>query len=159
MFAISVFDEHKIKTASIISFALNILIRPNNKDGLWGAWTSIKKDISLNDLKDANALSEYQSFCVENIRNFFIAMKANLPDCWEITTSKSTGILNVTSINGMLNCIRFLAANNKLEGVETYKRKLKHVSDFDFRKYKSSQYLKMGQALYDRYWNKAMLSD
>lgn len=153
MFAMRLSDEHKIKTVSIISFALNILIRPKNPDGLLKIWNSGRKNELLGNTVDNDLLNEYQDFCTEKIRDFLIAMKDNLSDHqWQIAARKSEGILNVTSINGMLNCIRELISNNEISDIATYRKKLEHVSEFKFLEYKSSQYRKMGHDLYEKYW-------
>ena len=153
MFAMRLFDEHKIKFASIISFALNILVRPKNPVGLFSIWNSARKNELLQKPIDDALLAEYQDFCTEKIRDFLIAVRENLPkEKWQFSAPKSEGILNVTTINGMLNCIRDLIANNAVSDVSTYKKRLEHISDFKFKEYKSSQYRKMGHDLYNAFW-------
>lgn len=155
MFAMKLSDEHKIKTASIVSFALNILVRPNNQDGLWHIWGADRKDELLKDVVDDNLLKEYQDFCVEKIRDFLIAVKDSLStEQWNFASPNSQGILNVTSINGMLNCIRELIAHDKVSDVAIYRKKLEHLSTFNFKEYKSSQYKKLGVALYNQFWGR-----
>ena len=153
MFAMKLSDEHKIKTASIVSFALSILVRPGKKDGLWSLWDSDKKEELKNETCDNALLREYQDFCTTKIRDFMVAAKYNLGEKWAISAPKSEGILNVTSINGMLNCIRKLIAHDEIsDDVAIYRKKLEHLSEFNFKEYKSSQYNKLGEALYKKYW-------
>ena len=56
------------------------------------------------------------------------------------------------TINGLLNCIRDLIVNNAVSDIPTYEKKLEHISDFNFKEYKSSQYRKMGHDLYNAFW-------
>ena len=65
----------------------------------------------------------------------------------------STGILTVIFINGMLNLIRLLVEANKLSDINSYKQKLSLIKDFDFRQYKSSQYRRLGEDLYKKYFD------
>ena len=69
-----------------------------------------------------------------------------------IYSSKSNGMLNVTFINGVLNVLRLLIENNKISDIQNYKGKLKDIDKFDFKKYKSSQYRKMGKDIYAKYF-------
>lgn len=155
-FAIHLEDEHKIKTASIISFALNILIRPNNQQGIWILWDLEKQKAFLSqneDTVDLDLLKEYVDFCFKTICDFLIAVKINIPkELWEISSPKNHAILNVTTINGLLNCIRQLVVHNHISDSITYQNKLKDLNTFDFKKYKSSQYNKMGLDLYETFF-------
>ncbi len=153
MFAMKLSDEHKIKTASIVSFALNLLVRLSNPEGLWSIWDSEHKEELLKDEFNGILLNEYQEFCTNKIRDFLIAIKDKLPkEKWQVSAPKSEGILNVTTINGMLNCIRELITHHKTSDLATYRKKLEHISDFNFKAYKSSQYRKMGRSLYETFW-------
>ncbi|HEY9257848.1 hypothetical protein, partial [Chitinophaga sp.] len=93
----------------------------------------------------------YKEFCLSEIRNFFIALKTNIEkDDWKMDRNNSNAVLNVTTINGMINCLRLLIQNDKNGNVEYYKDKLKKIKGFKFKDYKSSQYRKMGEDIYNR---------
>ena len=62
------------------------------------------------------------------------------------------GVLTVTFINGVLNLIRLLIMNEQLADFESYKKRLTSISSFQFKKYKSSQYRRMGEDLYKEYF-------
>ena len=152
-FALRLSDEHKIKTASIISFALNILVRPGNQQGFWGVWDSDKKSDLLLDEVPVETLNNYKEFCISKIRDFLIAIKDNISkEKWQISTRKSDGILNVTTINGWLHCIRQLIEYKNIDNVDSYRNKLKGIDSFNFKQYKSSQYNKLGKDLYKSFW-------
>ena len=59
-------------------------------------------------------------------------------------------------INGVLNVLRLLIENNKISDIQNYKEKLKDIDKFDFKKYKSSQYRKMGKDIYAKYFENAI---
>ena len=72
---------------------------------------------------------------------------------WQTYNAKtSIGILTVTFINGVLNLIRLLIENNKLASFESYRSRLNSIKEFEFKKYKSSQYRRMGEDLYSKYF-------
>ena len=56
----------------------------------------------------------------------------------------------------MLNVLRLLIENNKISDIQNYKEKLKDIDKFDFKKYKSSQYRKMGKDIYAKYFENAI---
>jgi hypothetical protein len=62
------------------------------------------------------------------------------------------GVLTVTFINGILNVLRLLIENNEVSDVENYKDELKDINNFKFKEYKSSQYRKMGEDIYKKYY-------
>ncbi len=94
------------------------------------------------------------NFSVEKIRDMFIALKMTLaPDQWETyRPSNPRSLLTVTFINGILNVLRLLIENNKVASIDDYKIKLKDIDKFDFKEFKSSQYRKMGNAIYDKFF-------
>ena len=64
----------------------------------------------------------------------------------------SSGVLTVTFINGVLNLIRLLIENNQLNGIDSYRDKLKSIDGFNIKQYKSSQYRRMGEDIYNKYF-------
>jgi DGQHR domain-containing protein len=151
------FERGKIKTASIVSFGLKPLIKledVKSKDSLYSLWdnhTDKHKLIEKNS-EEYDLLTAYIQFCIEKIRDLLNAVKIKLDnDKWESSTTPN-GYLNVTFINGFLNVLRLLIENNKTGDIELYKSRLDKINSFDFKKYKSSQYRKMGQDIYDKYF-------
>lgn len=148
------FETGKVKTASIVSFGLKPLIKFGDEvDSLYCVWEKDDKEKMLTAQAESNyALkNEYVSFCVESIRNLFIGVKNNIPsDEWkQYTPSEKKGLLSITFINGFLNLLRCIIQNDKtLYSPEDYTKKLKGIGTFDFRKYKTSHYRKMGEDLY-----------
>jgi len=151
------FEEHwyetaKLKTSSIVSFGLKPLIKFEGEDTLFKIWNHQAK-LKLKDGKDFAALKEYKNFCATEVRNIFIGLKANIPAAnWRIDRNDPNAILNVTTVNGVINCLRLLIENNKTGNSDFYRKKLVGIDQFKFKAFKSSQYRKMGQAIYDTYF-------
>jgi hypothetical protein len=64
-------------------------------------------------------------------------------------------MLTTTVLNGLINCLRLIVENKKkLYAFDTYKNRFasSDLSLFGFSTYKSSQYRKLGEALYSKYF-------
>ena len=151
------YEKGKIKTASIVSFGLKPLIKVDKQktDTFFRIWENEKKDdLAQKDCQDYALLSDYQRFCATKINEMLSAFKVSLDSTmWQTYNAKSSiGILTVTFINGVLNLIRLLIENNKLESFESYRSRLNSIKEFEFKKYKSSQYRRMGEDLYSKYF-------
>ncbi len=157
------FEKEKIKTATIISYALKQIVKFDGTDSLFSLWSNGNKH-TLKDASKANKdcyetyeyelLDLYKAFCTEKIRDIFIAFK----DCightkWKYRRKNTDNLLNVTFINGIINCLRKLIENNKVGDIPYYKTKLKNISDFDFLSYKASHYAEMGKDLYEKFFS------
>ena len=152
------FEKGKIKTASIVSFGLKPLIKidvQKRSDSLFCLWNNDKKDkLKTKNCEEYNLLQEYINFCVLKIRELFIAFHSALTkDQWTPYSPQTPhGILTVTFMNGVLNVLRLLVENNKINKSGLYRENLKKLNEFDFKKYKSSQYRKMGEDIYNSYF-------
>ncbi len=152
------YEKSKLKTASIVSYGLRPLVKIDDiksKDSLFSLWSnSNKQNLKLKDSTDYELLNEYIAFAIEKIRDLLIAFKAQLTtDQWQTySPSQPKGLLSVSFINGILNVMRLLIENNKVNDINSYKSKLSGVDKFDFKKYKSSQYRKMGQEIYNKHF-------
>lgn len=153
------FEKGKLKTASIVSFGLKPLIKldENAKDTLFFIWENINKLLlKEKDNEEYELLDEYVNFCNTKIRDIFLAVKSNLNgDQWCFYSYNTpNGVLNVTFFNGILNVLRLLIENDQLSDFTSYKTKIKdkNIGKFPFKNYKSSQYRKMGQDIYNKYF-------
>lgn len=152
------YEKSKIKTASIVSFGLRPLIKIDDvkaNDSIFVIWDNPdKQKLKQKDNKEFELLDKYIDFSVEKIRDLLIALKMNLTsEQWKTySPSNSKALLTVTFINGILNVLRLLIENNKVSTVRNYKLKLKKIDKFDFKQFKSSQYRKMGEAIYIKYF-------
>lgn len=146
------YEKSKIKTASIISFGLKPLIKFDGEDTLFKLWKEPAKQ-KLKSRKDYKLLKEYKEFCSEQIRNIFIGLKANIPvENWKTSRNDLSAILNVTTVNGVINCLRILVEKNKTGSPDFYRKQFPGVSKFKFKDYKSSQYRRLGEDLYRKFF-------
>jgi DGQHR domain-containing protein len=152
------YEKNKLKTATIVSYGLRPLVKIDDvksNDSLFSIWSNPnKQDLKIKESSDYNLLDEYIEFAIEKIRDLLVAFKAQLKyDQWQTySPSQAKGLLTVSFINGVLNVMRLLIENNKIDDVSGYKSKLNGIDKFDFKKYKSSQYRKMGQEIYNKYF-------
>ncbi len=156
----SSYDTHKISTASIVSFGLKPLIKLDEtaSDSLFRIWGNPDK-LKLKDKQctdDALRL-QYVEFCVSKIRDILRAFKDHLSkeSKWmPYSPSNKDGILGVVLINGILNVLRILVSEEKVSTSGDYYQILKGINEFQFKAYTSSQYHKMGEDMYEKYWLK-----
>ena len=151
------YEKGKIKTASIVSFGLKPLIKidESKTDSFYRIWSNENKcNLLVPENQDYALLDDYKKFCANKISELLSAFKSCLDSTmWQPYNSKtSTGVLTVTFINGVLNLIRLLIENDKLADFDTYKKQLASIKSFDFKRYKSSQYRRMGEKLYNDYF-------
>ena len=152
------YEKGKIKTASIVSFGLKPLIKVDKikMDTLFRVWQNEdKEDLAKADCQNYNLLDEYTRFCAQRISEVLSSFKSCLnTTIWQPYDAKSsTGILTVTFINGILNLIRLLVENDKLADINTYREHLTTIGNFDFKQYKSSQYRRLGEDLYNSFFS------
>jgi DGQHR domain-containing protein len=144
------YETSKLKTASIISFGLKPLVKFEGEDTLFKIWEKPSKNTLKKKTDSYKLLNEYKIFCTEEVRKIFIGLYSNIDkEKWKIDRNDPEAVLTVTTINGIINCLRLLVENGKNGDVEMYKRRLTKIKGFDFKSYKSSQYRKMGHDIYD----------
>ncbi|MBL6873303.1 MAG: DGQHR domain-containing protein [Flavobacteriales bacterium] len=152
------YEKGKVKTASIVSFGLRPLVKIEDlkaRDSLFVIWNNPDKyKLKQKDNNESELLNEYIKFCVEKIRDLLIALKINLDDDqWETYShGNPRGLLSVIFVNGVLNVLRLLIKHNKVSTLENYKIKLENINKFDFKQFKSSQYRKLGEAIFNQYF-------
>lgn len=148
------YEKGKLKTASVISYGLNHLVRLDGEESLYSAWDHPDKEtLKVSNSESYELLTQYRAFCTAEIREIFIAFKTQLDSTkWKVDRKDPNCVLNVTTINGILNCLRLLIKNNKLGKSKNYASKLTEINKFNFKNYKSSQYRQMGEMLYNNYF-------
>ena len=142
MLQISSLENGKIKTASIVRFALRYLVTVTPTEGkksLFEFWTGDKNALlSIND----KAIQSYVDYCAHVLREFFGAIKKNFSTEWNDPESK---LLTVISLNGFIIALNRQLGINGVKDFEYYD-KLFSGWTFDFSKdyfpYTSSQYRK-----------------
>ncbi|MDQ6756880.1 MAG: DGQHR domain-containing protein [Bacteroidota bacterium] len=145
------YEKSKLKTASIISFGLKPLVKFEGNDTLFRIWDNASKANLKNNKANYKLLNEYKDYCTDEVRNIFIGLRMNIDkEDWKMNRKNYKSILSVTTVNGIINCLRILVENNNTGDVDFYKDKFQKIKGFDFKNYKSSQYRKMGQDIYNR---------
>lgn len=144
---ISSLDPGKIKTASIVRFALRYLVTIKPADGkhsLFEYWTGDKEALlSINDY----ALQDYVKYCAEILREYFGAVKKSMSEYWDDNTSK---LLSVISLNGFIIALTRQLAINGVKDFDFYDKIFSGWSfDFSSNKfpYTSSQYRKFSNEI------------
>ena len=151
LFQMSSLEKGKIKTASIVRFALRYLVTitpVEGKQSLYNYWDGDRE--ALRKGKD-EAINQYAEYCSRCIREYFGAVKATFDEYWKMdSTSK---LLSVISLNGFIIAYtRQLSVN----GVKTFMEYHDLFSgckiDFSSAKfrYTSSQYRKFSTELLEK---------
>ena len=154
MFELSALDERKIKTASIIKFALRYLVTIESKEkkSLFDYWDGDK--IKLKELNDQE-YNSYIDFCVKQIRLYFSALRDSHKQEWSDESSK---LLSVISLNGFIIAYNRYIDQKNLGDFDFFRNRFKNLhTDFTKEKfpYTSSQYKKFS----DEILNNALLKE
>jgi DGQHR domain-containing protein len=144
---ISSLESGKIKTASIVRFALRYLVTitpSENKQSLFNYWEGDKEALLSLDEK---AIQEYVKFCATVLRSYFGALRKNFKSFWDNENSK---LLSVISINGFIIALTRQLSVNGIHDFDYYDKKFNNLN-IDFSKeqfpYTSSQYRKFSSQI------------
>lgn len=140
MFELSSLESGRIKTASIVKFALRYLVTLNPAEGKTSLANYWNGDLSkLKAMKD-DAFNDYIAFCAKSLREYFCAVKKRFKDQWDDTESK---LLSVICLNGFIIAYTRQLAKNGVKDFAFYDKLFEDWS-YDFSKdtfqYTSSQY-------------------
>lgn len=144
---ISALDEGKIKTASIVRFALRYLVTINpveGKQSMFTYWDGNKEALlAMNN----DAIETYVNYCDTTLRNYFGAIKKNFRIQWDDEASK---LLSVIAINGFIIALTRQLTINGVQNFDFYD-KIFSGWEYDFSKekfpYTSSQYRKFSTCI------------
>ena len=151
LFELSLIEKAKIKTTSIIKFALRnlVAISDEHSDTLYAVWSK-KTDISLIDSTDEKALEKYIEFIVQKLDQYFDALKFTYSQEWDRKESK---ILSIASINGFIIALRISLDHIGLQDYAYYEQAFRKL-DMNFSKgdflYVSSQYHKFATVILEK---------
>lgn len=144
---ISSLDPGKIKTASIVRFALRYLITIKPQDGkesLFNYWEGDKEELLQSN---EDTINDYVNFCSKVINMYFSAISSNNKNWWNDDNSK---ILSVTAINGFIMALTRQLKINAIRDYQFYDEIFKGWN-IDFSKenfpYVSSQYRKFSNQI------------
>lgn len=143
---ISSLKARKIKTSTIIKFALNKLVDINDdkNQNFYKFWEGNKDQLLAGNEEELNS---YIDFCASNLNCYFNAVHEVFHAQWQDDNSK---LLSVVSINGFIIAYGFCMQNQGIKEYAFYKKALEKVS-IDFAKenfpYTSSQYNKFAREI------------
>jgi hypothetical protein len=147
------FDKGKLKTTSVVSYAIKQIVKLQGDDSLFAVWKHTKKD-ELSDEADLDLLKEYISFCVKEINLYVSAIKAVLPkERWTADKKTPGRLLTTTNVNGWIICLRKIIEKSNVHGFDYYKSKFSDLNKFNFSKYRSSQYARMADDMFERFFS------
>lgn len=143
------YEKDKLKTSSIISYAIVPLVRPKEENLFFANWTNPDKNKMVDD-EDHILLAQYIEYCIDCINNLVSAFKENTSKAKWTTDKKVDGyFLNTTRINAMIILLRLIVESGKVLSREDYVKKLKGYDKIDFTEFKSSQYRKMAEKIFE----------
>jgi len=146
------FDKKKIKTTSVVSYALVHIVNPQRADSFFSIWENPEKKL-LEDKKDISILQEYITFCATEINKLFSAVHDVLPsERWTSDSKTKNRFLTTTNLNGLIICLRFLIGEKRHGSREYYLKKLQNLNTFPFHNYHSSQYGRMARDIKDNFF-------
>ena len=150
-FATAFSEGPKIKTATVVSYALNPLVRPGSTESLYNAWASPHKESLVKGMTDASVdeavVEEFAEFCIKEINTFTGAVSSIVKSRWTTDKSVADRMLTTVVVNGLLHCLRRLSAAGKILTNEEYQAKMAGIETFDFTVYGSNRYNQLGQQL------------
>lgn len=139
----SLMEESRIKTSSIIKFALRYLVAISETPAptsLFAYWEDDVKRTKLVKERSSDLLDDYLDWCASQIILYFNAIKAKYKTEWEDRQSK---VLSITAINGFLIALRRSLPAHGVKDFAGYSTELAGLT-VDFSKgsfpYASSQY-------------------
>lgn len=146
------YDKDKLKTTSVVSFGVRPLVGTTGEDSLFRLWAHADKNVLIKG-EDHALLAEYVKYCATEINHFLAACRNVLPkDWWTAEKGNPNRFLTTTNVNGLIACLRRVSRAGTLADVDGYSEKLNGLEQFDFKKYKSSQYNRMGEAIYAKHF-------
>ncbi len=142
------FDTDKLRTTSIVSYAMKPLTKLSGEDSLYYLWDNEDKERLL-EKRDTALLEEYIQFCQKTIDEYLIAVRKSLPSSLWTPDKKVQGrLLTTTFVNSLLICLRMLIANEKTGDGDYYERQLSGLTPKSFSGYHSSHYRMLAEKLY-----------
>lgn len=143
LFQMSLMEDSRIKTASIIKFALRYLVgisETPSPTSLFAYWEDDTKRTKLIEGRSEKLLGEYVNWCAAQISTYFGAVKAKYGSEWDDKESK---LLSTTSVNGFIIALRRSLPAYGIQDFAGYSDRLKNLNvDFSSTKFSfaSSQY-------------------
>jgi DGQHR domain-containing protein len=159
------FDRGKLKTSSIVSYAMRHIVKCEDDDTLFTLWSHPEKKALGIAIKAASTgkkkfprpprdvLENYISFCATEINNLLIGYKLAVPKHLWTLDRKISRALTTTAINGLIFALRRLLRERKTTTLDGYKRAFAKMK-IDFTpgkfRYRSSHWRALGDKIVDQ---------
>ncbi|WP_342361274.1 hypothetical protein [Terrarubrum flagellatum] len=149
------FDKGKLKTSSIVSYGLGPLIKLGGEDSLFRIFKHPEKDNIASGGSEAG-LEAYLQFATSTINAFLGAVKDNVDQSrWTSDRAVNDRLLTVTYVNSFLIVLRLLIQARQKIRHDSLKESLKGLNSFNFKSYRSSQYGRMAEKIFEKYFDEA----
>jgi DGQHR domain-containing protein len=150
-------EGEKVKTASIVNYGLEPIIRPGATGSLFAHWSDPDKEDIIkgvtNEGVNEDVILRYVDFCTREINKFSGAFKnAASVGRWTTTRSVPDKLLTALVVNGIVHALREISANGDLHSAEYYRSRITDLSTFDFSQFTSSHWNEMGKSLAKHYF-------
>jgi len=152
------FDRGKIKTTSIVSYAMRHLVAIDGADSLYRIWTHpqrgklAQQKAKPKQQRGKDLLDEYVRFCSAHLSDFIGGLQQNLPpELWS-EDKRVSRVLTTTTINGLISCLRLVIQGGKAGDLAFYRQAFgKCTVDFSPANYayRSSHWRRLGKKLYE----------
>lgn len=148
------FDENKLKTTSIISYAMKPLVKTSGNDSLFCAWDEPQKAKMVSESR-TELLNAYVDFCRQKIDDLLIEVRKKLPsELWTPEKRVEGRILTTTNVNCMLICLRLIIQSGLPLESKYYEKSLQGISTKDFKGFHSSRYKLMANKLFETHFRR-----
>lgn len=147
------YDKGKLKTSSIVSYALSQLVKFSGDDSLFLLFKHDEKEKLIKGQSGA-ALNEYIQFCASTINQMLSAVKSNVGnERWTTDKKQANRVLTVTYINSFLIVMRKIIQSKQSLDFNYLNGKLTEIGKFNFKDFHSSQYNRMAEKIFDKYFS------
>lgn len=144
------YDVGKIKTASIVSYGMRHIVGMESENSFFKLWRNKEKK-KVTKQQSKKGLENYVGYCTKQLNIYLSGFKANVDKELWTTDRKKSRVLNTTTINGLIYCMRLLIRDRALGDYETYKASFASLCvKFTPEKYgfKSSNWKDLGEQIY-----------
>jgi DGQHR domain-containing protein len=147
------YEKGKLKTSSIVSFGLRLLVRIGSDKSLFSLFESDNKHLLING-KSKEALKAYVDFSAAKINHFLKAVRENVgEDRWTPDRKIKNRILTVVYVNSFLITLRKIVETGGSIEPMHLKKKLQSIGSFNFKAFHSSQYNRMAEKIFKDFFS------
>ncbi|QFU07939.1 hypothetical protein PARPLA_02229 [Rhodobacteraceae bacterium THAF1] len=139
------FQKDRMKTSSVVSFALKPLVAPSGPLFPRASGEIQEKFKAKSD----DGLRDYTDFCCSEINKIFSAVKKNLADeKWTSDRKVEDRFLTTRNVNSIIAALRNLVRDTEPLSFDQYDNALSTFGSFDSSSFGSSRYNAMGESIY-----------